>query len=346
MLASIARKGHEAILIAKGSDRSVDGFQMIGLTSNRSRLKTVNEAYEKAKSIGADIFHLHDPELLPVGFLLQKAGAKIVYDIHEDYRWKATFLGRIIRLVELWAFNWLDHVIVAEDDYLKFVPPRVPTTAILNYHNRNVSSEHRTADFFGRRFSIVYTGVVSNLRGLSTILKVARLAKEENKYWRFMIAWICHSADERREAEKFISDNDLGNLVELRGWDQYLPQDEIFQIQNRADVGLVLLKEHGNYIHTIPTKFYEYMSTGLPFVCSNFGGWNQFVSDNRCGISCDATSAEEVVTILERLHTDAEFYQKLSQDSLNASRRYHWSKMEDRLISIYESVISESVVTE
>jgi glycosyltransferase involved in cell wall biosynthesis len=217
MLASIARKGHEAILIAKGSDRSVDGFQMIGLTPNRSRLKTVNEAYKKAKSFGAAVFHLHDPELLPVGFLLHQRGAKIIYDIHEDYRWKATFLGRMIRLVELWAFNWLDHVIVAEDDYLNFVPPPVPKTAILNYHNRSASTEYRTADFFGRRMSIVYTGIVSNLRGLSTILKIARVAKKENKYWRFVIAGICHSADERLEAERFISDNDLDNMDELRG---------------------------------------------------------------------------------------------------------------------------------
>ena len=45
---------------------------------------TVNEVLKVGLSIQADIYHLHDPELLRIAPQLQKTGAKVVFDSHED----------------------------------------------------------------------------------------------------------------------------------------------------------------------------------------------------------------------------------------------------------------------
>jgi len=38
----------------------------------------------------ADIYHFHDPELLTVGLVLRLlTKAKVIYDVHEDYRRKS-----------------------------------------------------------------------------------------------------------------------------------------------------------------------------------------------------------------------------------------------------------------
>src|SRR5690606_690624 len=42
--------------------------------------------YKVAKNIKADIYHIHDPELLPYALLLKKSYNKVVFDSHEFYK--------------------------------------------------------------------------------------------------------------------------------------------------------------------------------------------------------------------------------------------------------------------
>lgn len=45
---------------------------------------TVKKVFQKAKELNSDIYHLHDPELIPVGLKLKKLGKKVIFDAHED----------------------------------------------------------------------------------------------------------------------------------------------------------------------------------------------------------------------------------------------------------------------
>ena len=56
--------------------------------ANGSRLGrmwgTVNRVYRKAVELNADVYHLHDPELLRIALKLKRKGKKVIYDAHED----------------------------------------------------------------------------------------------------------------------------------------------------------------------------------------------------------------------------------------------------------------------
>jgi hypothetical protein len=42
------------------------------------------QVYRKALKTDADIYHLHDPELMPLGLLLKLQRKKVIYDVHEN----------------------------------------------------------------------------------------------------------------------------------------------------------------------------------------------------------------------------------------------------------------------
>jgi hypothetical protein len=46
---------------------------------------TTRRILKKAKELNAELYHFHDPELIPVGLKLKKCGKKVIFDSHEDY---------------------------------------------------------------------------------------------------------------------------------------------------------------------------------------------------------------------------------------------------------------------
>ena len=69
------------------NEQGVEILSFVSDTENRKeRIKKAGQkALELAKEIKADIYHLHDPELLTIARKLKKhTGAKVVFDSHED----------------------------------------------------------------------------------------------------------------------------------------------------------------------------------------------------------------------------------------------------------------------
>jgi hypothetical protein len=71
MCLSLARHGHDVIVIAvAGSERVVDGVRIMPVASTGSRVSRlggrVPRAAVTAWSMRAAVYHLHDPELIPL----------------------------------------------------------------------------------------------------------------------------------------------------------------------------------------------------------------------------------------------------------------------------------------
>src|ERR1700680_566387 len=85
---TLASAGYHVCLIAPALNDAVkDGVEIMAIPRNQSRLKrmvkTVWQAYRTAMRSGAEICHLHDPELLPIGLLLRMVGKAVIFDSHE-----------------------------------------------------------------------------------------------------------------------------------------------------------------------------------------------------------------------------------------------------------------------
>ena len=87
---SLAQTGFDVSLVVADNlgDETIDGVKIYGIPRGLKRLErfinTTKNVYNKGLKIDADIYHIHDPELLPYGKKLKKKGKKVVYDSHED----------------------------------------------------------------------------------------------------------------------------------------------------------------------------------------------------------------------------------------------------------------------
>ena len=87
---TLARAGYEVVLIAQhDKDELVEGIKIIALPKPRNRLARILGltwlAFRLALRQRAEIYHFHDPELLPIGVMLKLfTRARVIYDVHED----------------------------------------------------------------------------------------------------------------------------------------------------------------------------------------------------------------------------------------------------------------------
>ncbi len=87
---SLAKAGYRVTLIVadgKG-DAVADGVSIRDVGKSTTRfgriVSTTRRIYQAARELDAEVFHFHDPELLPVGLALRQLGRKVVFDAHED----------------------------------------------------------------------------------------------------------------------------------------------------------------------------------------------------------------------------------------------------------------------
>jgi glycosyltransferase involved in cell wall biosynthesis len=348
-LKTLRDAGYDAQLVASHKQsETVDGIPITALSQVKGRYRRIRlqrEVYQEARRLNADVYHIHDPELIPVGHILQRVtGAALIYDMHEDYWWHGPVEGRLIRLLERWCFQWVDHVVVANDHHQDITrSSAVPATRIANYFKPigHVPIHAAHSCFSDEEpLRLIYTGVISDQggRGLSSLIRLAELVHREAFNAKLKLVGICYVDRIRRQAAGRIERNGLRETLQRVGWDRYVSWEEMVPHLQRAHVGLVLGTPHPNQAEKIPTKFYEYLHFGLPILCSDFPRWRQFVEQHECGAVVPAGDPNAALNVLRRWRNDPDRYHTLARAARAAAPLYRWESMQPRLIRVYDEL--------
>ena len=309
-----------------------------------SRLRRLLPLLRVATSLDADVYHLHDPELLPVGWVLKKqTGAAIIYDMHEDYQTRGALVGRLIRFMERWAFGWLDAVVLAEERYAPILAgTSVPSVFVGNYHKPVTDTPlHPVPKALPDTPRLLYTGSVGPRRGLEAMLRAIAALHADGIPASLTLGGICRSAAQRHTAKQFLQENDLHDAVQRVGWSEYLPAPEMTPLYHRAHVGLALLSAHPNYVKSLPTKFFEYLHHGLPIIATDVPLWRRFIETHDCGAVVPEGSPHAVVEVIRHWQTNPAAYCACADAARRAAPRYRWSAMAPRLLDLYRRVLPD-----
>lgn len=232
---------------------------------------------------GYNIIHIHNvPDFLVFTAIIPKLfGAKIVLDIHdilpelycEKFKTKEnSLLGKALRFIEHISVKFADHVIVANDIWMKRIQernnlPKSKCTTILNYPNTSFfSNEEKQIKSNNSPFNIVYPGHLSYHHGIDVAIKALDIVKKQNVFFHFHIYARTFVATYRKTIEKLILDLNLQDNITIH---KPITPEQIPNVLHQADIGLVPKRGTGFAGEAFSTKLFDFFAAGLPIVASS-----------------------------------------------------------------------------
>ncbi|MEM6784906.1 MAG: glycosyltransferase [Bacteroidota bacterium] len=317
-----------------------------GRPTAKERLVLQGAVWDHLVRLRPALVHLHDPELLPLGWRAQRRlGARVVYDRHEAYDRRPGAAGRALARLERWAFGWLDHTVLAEASYAAALPLGAPHTLVRNHALPPATLPlPKSPPSVDTPLRLVYAGTVSEARGLTTMLTALRLARDAGHDWHLTLVGRAPRATERARAEAFLHAQTLHDHVTLDGWTDFVPPESMAPYLAAAHVGLCMLAPHPNYVGSMPTKLYDYLQHALPFVCSDVPLWDAFATVTGSGVTSPPDDPVALVAAILRLTSTA--YAVHTTAASEAAPHYRWDTEATKLVALYAALLGEKSAEE
>ena len=311
---SLAQKGFDVFLIAPATEKKVvNDVHIIPLSEVKSRLLRILvqpiRLFFKGMQLEGDIYHFHDPELIPVALFLRLFRKNVIYDIHEDYytqillkKWIPTkFIRTIVAIIfsftEKLICNSFDLIIFAENYYKNSFPQKIidKSIDILNYP---ILNEIKSIAGNNEYVKIIYTGNVTVDRGAINMIKCLPVLIEKGYNIKLYLVGLLKDENIISLIEK---DAELSNNIVMIGKRKYVDKSVIDNQYSDADIGLALISSKAHYKKKLLTKFFEYMENEIPMVISKYNEWEKLINDTKCGICVDPDNVMESAKAIEYL---------------------------------------------
>lgn len=344
---SLDKAGYEVYLIVQHTQAEVlqgvyvEALPIVGKNYG-ARLGLQRLAYRKAVALRADLYHIHDPELIPLAYWLKKrTGARVIYDMHEDYLAHGGIQGRVLRLLERWCFRWVDHIVVANVMQQRVVMGSNVTVVANHIKPLGRQPEAGVLPTSGNPIRLLYTGVIAGIRGLFDMIALAKAIQERELSWVIDLVGVVYIEADRKKADELIECYGLSSIVQRVGWSTFVQPEAMVSYYEQAHIGLALLRPQSSYIATIPTKFFEYTYYGLPIICSDFPGWRAFLRRYRCGKSVQGREPDAVIAAIQEIIESPRIYQTMAQQGQQAAKAHFlWDATAEQLIRVYKDLLA------
>ena len=131
------------------------------------------------------------------------------------------------------------------------------------------------------------------------------------------------------------------NKLHFTGVDYFVRREEIdngYLMKNWL-AGMAIFPPTAHYKRKELTKFFEYMTAGLPIICSNFPTWLSFINKYQCGITVDPNKPEEWENAINYLRNNPRERNKMIENGRKAVKKeLNWQAEEKKLLNWYEEL--------
>jgi glycosyltransferase involved in cell wall biosynthesis len=333
---TLAEAGHEVHLAAPlAAAESVDGVSIeplgfVGVQTGPAGLsRRLRAALAAAKASGAELFHLHEPELLPLALWLKAGGSRVLYDAHEDTPVQVATLGDGGLAGRSLGVGWTAGLAVlgrVVDGVIAATPrvaerfPSAKTVVVRNFPLVEEAEAFAGPPQAQRPRELLYLGGVTVDRGARELVQAIELVPEAT----IVLAG--------RVQPPALAQELRHDRIQLAGW---LDRPRVAEALRRARAGLLVLQPRRAYVESLPVKMFEYMAAGIPFVASDFSLWRELADG--CGLFVDPGDPRAIAAAIERLLDDPDEAKRLGARGRELVREtYNWEHEAERLLALYE----------
>lgn len=345
---SLARAGFDVTVVGPHPEDAVEELVRIKSVkkygSKLARMtRTVWNVFHEAQKRQADIYHFHDPELIPVALILRTRGRKVVYDVHEDFPkdmlfksylpyWSRHFLGGLMAWAESLAgkhFSAIVCVTPAITERLQSANPRTVTVYNYPYHEELLGANPPA--WKSRDLAVTYVGTITPQRGIAE-----------------MVHAMGHLSDSLGATLEIAGDVVPEEVKKLPAWSRVrfhgvLDQLSTYRLLRKARAGLICMHPIATFVDCMPVKIFEYMGAGLPVIASDFPLWRKMLNGVDCALFVDPMDVRGIARAMEYLLTNpakAEEMGRRGQDAV--AKQFNWNSEARKLVNLYSSLAGSS----
>jgi glycosyltransferase involved in cell wall biosynthesis len=342
---------NEVYLVAPGSSFEKNKVHVIGIgdrpTSRMERFTSFSKkAYKAAININADIYHLHDPELLQYALKFKRKGKLVIYDSHEDTVadiQRKEYIPVLLRKAITTAFgNYLNRI-TSKIDAVVTVTPQIVEKYKKNNENVFLVTNYPIVDDSiqvekkekNKETILCFAGGIASMWSHEKIIEA--ISEIDNAKYVFFGP----------------SENDyLDILHKTKGWNKAeyrgkVPFDTVNKELWNADIGMALCQ----YIHgedkegTLGnTKLFEEMLHQLPVIATDFRLWKEVVEKNECGICVNPNDIQQIKKAIITLMENPQWAEQMGRNGRKVVlEKYNWTSQEKNLFDAY-SIMKEKLI--
>lgn len=344
---SLAKAAFDVSLIVadgKGDEVTADGVRIYDVGRMEGRLnrifRSTRRVLAKARGLDADLYHLHDPELLPAGAGLRRQGKVVIFDAHEDVPKQMLgkpYLNPFLRRLVAWVFARYETWVVRGFSAVIAATPAITqkfarlTSRAVNVNNYPELGElENELPWTDKLNEVCYVGGISAIRG---ILELVDALEETDTQARLNLVGEFSEADTEREAHA----KPGWAKVKALGFED---RAGVRDVMARSVAGVVTFAPLPNHVDAQPNKMFEYMSAGIPVIASDFPLWREIIVGSDCGLCVDPGDPVAIGKAIDAFAADRARAERLGRNGKRAVENiYNWGQEEPKLISLYQELL-------
>ncbi len=349
-------KYFDVTLIAIGNfTGQKQGVRIIGIPKAKTKLErffgTTFKVFVSAIKTEADIFHIHDAEMLPFALVLGLLGKSVIYDIHENTKqdillkpWlKQDLKAKAARMYDAllkFSSRFVHYIpVVANDRFLLIFHVRPKQfTVVQNFADVEEMRKYRVEDrlmLSGNH--IFYVGMIKDMYYDFNVLIEAVYLLKQKGFMVFVHAVGYFGANVRPDFEDNRYWREVKDQIHIYG---KLSMDSAYRISMQCKMGICLKNQPEEMLVSHERKFFEYMAVALPSVFYQSKIYRDVNDTYKIGEAIDLNSALEMANAIQKILSNEDEYRLMQANCIKASEeKYNWKSQEVLLVNLYERLL-------